>query len=120
MSLATVFGVMDHRPTMGPLRQDAAHTVRAFVWYGDPAAWIAASVCHETPHRQFGFTFPKILRGIFRKRMHPLLFHTTTGRLRDAFRTRLGLHAFGLLHPIWDLPTSVQHTPYINVVECST
>ena len=25
--------------------------------------WIAASVCHNVPHRQFAFIFPKILRG---------------------------------------------------------
>jgi hypothetical protein len=121
---------MDHRPTMGPLRQDAVHTVRAFLRCGDlaagftrfqcpdcghekllaftcksrhfcpachqrrvrqTAAWIAASVCHETPHRQF--TFPKMLRGIFRKRRHLLhiLLQTATECLRDAFRTRLGL-----------------------------
>jgi hypothetical protein len=55
--------------------------------------WIAASVCHDVPHRQFVFTFPKMLRGIFRKRRHllHLLFQTATECLRDAFRTRLGL-----------------------------
>jgi ribosomal protein S27E len=31
------------------------------------AAWIATSVCHEVPHRQFVFTIPRVLRGIFRK-----------------------------------------------------
>jgi hypothetical protein len=56
-------------------------------------AWIADSVCHEVPHRQFVFTIPKVLRGIFRKRRHLLthLFHTATSTLQDAFRTRLGL-----------------------------
>ena len=55
--------------------------------------WIATSVCHEVPHRQFVFTIPKVLRGIFRKRRHLLthLFHTATATLQDAFRTRLGL-----------------------------
>ena len=55
--------------------------------------WIAASVCHDVPHRQFVFTFPKMLRGIFRKRRHllHLLFQTATESLRDAFRARLGL-----------------------------
>jgi hypothetical protein len=38
-------------------------------------AEIAASVCHDIPHRQFVFTFPKMLRGIFRKRRH--LLHPT-------------------------------------------
>ncbi len=123
-----------HRRAMGPLRPDAAATVRAFLRCGDLAAgftrfhcpdcghekllaftcksrhfcpachqrrtrqtggWIAASVCHEVPHRQFVFTFPKMLRGIFRKRRHllHLLFQTATESLRDAFRARLGLPA---------------------------
>ena len=45
------------------------------------------------PHRQFVFTIPKILRGIFRKRRHllHLLFQTATECLRDAFRIRLDL-----------------------------
>jgi hypothetical protein len=30
-------------------------------------AWIAASVCRDVPQRQFFFTIPKMLRGIFRK-----------------------------------------------------
>jgi hypothetical protein len=57
------------------------------------SAWIADSVCHAVPHRQFVFTFPKMLRGIFRKRRHllHLLFQTATECLRDAFRIRLGL-----------------------------
>ena len=78
-------------------------------------AWIADSVCHEVPHRQFVFTIPKALRGIFRKRRHLLthLFHTATATLQDAFRTRLDLpdgrigavaavHTFGdylIFHP---------------------
>ena len=55
--------------------------------------WIAASVCHDVPHRQFVFTFPKMLRAIFRKRRHllHLLFQTATECLRDAFRARLDL-----------------------------
>ena len=55
--------------------------------------WIAASVCHDVPHRQFVFTFPKMLRGIFRKRRRllDLLFQTATECLRDAFRARLDL-----------------------------
>ena len=58
-----------------------------------PGAWIAASVCHKVPHRQFVFTFPKMLRGIFRKRRNllHLLFQTATECLRDAFRARLGM-----------------------------
>jgi hypothetical protein len=53
--------------------------------------WIATSVCREVPHRQFVFTMPRMLRGIFRKRrkLLTILFHTET--LRDAFRARLGL-----------------------------
>jgi hypothetical protein len=77
--------------------------------------WIATGVCHEVPHRQFVFTIPKVLRGIFRKRRHLLthLFHTATETLRDSFRTRLnlpdgklaavaGVHTFGdylIFHP---------------------
>ena len=37
---------------------------------GQAGDWIAASVCHNVPHRQFVFTFPRMLRGIFRKRRH--------------------------------------------------
>ena len=57
------------------------------------ARWIAHHVCLPVPHRQFVFTIPKILRGIFRKRRHLLthLFHTATTCLRDAFRTLLNL-----------------------------
>jgi hypothetical protein len=57
------------------------------------ARWIAHHVCLPVPHRQFVFTIPKILRGIFRKRRHLLthLFHTATTCLRDAFRTVLNL-----------------------------
>ena len=77
--------------------------------------WIATAVCHEVPHRQFVFTIPKVLRGIFRKRRQLLthLFHTATETLRDAFRIRLKLpdgklgaiaavHTFGdylIFHP---------------------
>ena len=32
------------------------------------AAWIATSVCHEVPYRQFVFTIPRVLRGILGKR----------------------------------------------------
>jgi len=57
------------------------------------AHWIAHHVCLPVPHRQFVFTIPKILRGIFRKRRHLLthLFHSATTCLRDAFRTVLNL-----------------------------
>lgn len=77
--------------------------------------WIATAVCHEVPHRQFVFTIPKVLRGIFRKRRQllSLLFHTATESLRDHFRARLDLpegklggiaavHTFGdylIFHP---------------------
>ncbi len=77
--------------------------------------WIATAVCHEVPHRQFVFTIPKTLRGIFRKRRQLLthLFHTATETLRDSFRARLKLpdgklgaiaavHTFGdylIFHP---------------------
>ncbi len=77
--------------------------------------WIADSVCRDVPHRQFVFTMPKVLRGIFRKRRQflSLLFRTAADTLRDAFRIRLGLpdgklgavaaiHTFGdylLFHP---------------------
>ena len=79
------------------------------------ADWIATDVCHEVPHRQFVFTIPKILRGIFRKRrdlLH-LLFKTATDTLQEIFLTRLNLpdgklgaiaavHTFGdylIFHP---------------------
>jgi ribosomal protein S27E len=57
------------------------------------SGWIATCVCHDVPHRQFVFTIPRVLRGIFRKRRHLLthLFHTATATLQDAFRTRLDL-----------------------------
>jgi hypothetical protein len=77
--------------------------------------WIATAVCHAVPHRQFVFTIPKVLRGIFRKRRTELtiLFRTATECLRDHFRTRLNLpegklgaiaavHTFGdylIFHP---------------------
>ena len=77
--------------------------------------WIADAVCHEVPHRQFVFTIPRVLRGIFRKRREllTLLFHTATTTLQEGFRTRLGLphgrigaiaavHTFGdylIFHP---------------------
>ncbi len=77
--------------------------------------WIATAVCHEVPHRQFVFTIPRVLRGIFRKRRKLLihLFHTATATLQDAFRNRLNLpvgklgaiaavHTFGdylIFHP---------------------
>jgi hypothetical protein len=59
--------------------------------------WIATAVCHDVPHRQFVFTIPKVLRGIFRKRRQLLthLFHTAT-----ILRFRAGSfewHAFGEL-----------------------
>ncbi|MGK0185681.1 MAG: hypothetical protein ACI9R3_001459 [Verrucomicrobiales bacterium] len=34
------------------------------------ADWIAESLCKPVPHRQFVFTIPRMLRGIFRKRRH--------------------------------------------------
>ncbi|MCX6873989.1 MAG: hypothetical protein NTW21_09300 [Verrucomicrobia bacterium] len=57
------------------------------------AAWIASCVCHEVPHRQFVFTIPTILRGIFRKRrdLHHLLFKTATDTLLEALRAYLNL-----------------------------
>jgi hypothetical protein len=79
------------------------------------AEWISTHVCHPVPHRQFVFTIPKVLRGIFRKRRRLLthLFQTATDCLRDHFRTRLdlpkgrlaaaaALHTFGdylVFHP---------------------
>ncbi|MGD7653931.1 MAG: IS91 family transposase [Verrucomicrobiales bacterium] len=57
------------------------------------AWWIARELCHPVPHRQFVFTMPRPLRGIFRKRREllGLLFQTATGCLRDWFRARLDL-----------------------------
>ena len=55
--------------------------------------WIAYDVCFNVPHRQFVFTIPKPLRGIFRKRrkLLDLLFHEAIACLQDWFRTRLNL-----------------------------
>jgi hypothetical protein len=55
--------------------------------------WIAYDVCFNLPHRQFVFTMPKPLRGIFRKRrkLLTLLFHEAITSLRDWFRARLAL-----------------------------
>jgi excisionase family DNA binding protein len=68
----------------GACHQRRTHTI---------GEWIVTAVCHEVPHRQFVFTIPRVLRGIFRKRRHllTLLFHTATSTLQDAFRIRLGL-----------------------------
>ncbi len=55
--------------------------------------WIAHTVCFDVPHRQFVFTMPRPLRGIFRKRRKLLfhLFHVAIGSLRDWMRARLDL-----------------------------
>ncbi len=55
--------------------------------------WIAHTLCHEVPHRQFVFTMPRPLRGIFRKRRHllHLLYCAAIECLRDWFRARLKL-----------------------------
>ncbi len=49
------------------------------------ADWISTSVCFDVPHRQFVFTIPKALRGIFRKRrkLLSLLFQVSIDSLRD-------------------------------------
>lgn len=55
--------------------------------------WIAQAVCFDVPHRQFVFTMPRPLRGIFRKRrklLH-LLFKASIECLRDWMRLRLDL-----------------------------
>jgi hypothetical protein len=43
---------MDHRPTMGPLRQDAVHTVRAFLRCGDLAAGFTRFHCPDCGHEK--------------------------------------------------------------------
>ena len=55
--------------------------------------WIARVLCFDVPHRQFVFTMPKPLRGIFRKRRKLLdhLFSTAIESLRDWMRVRLEL-----------------------------
>ena len=55
--------------------------------------WIAHEVCFEVPHRQFVFTMPKPLRGIFRKRRKLLdhVFRVSIECLRDWMRARLDL-----------------------------
>ena len=55
--------------------------------------WIARVLCFDVPHRQFVFTMPKPLRGIFRKRRKLLdhLFTTAIESLRDWMRARLEL-----------------------------
>ena len=54
---------------------------------------IAHEVCFNVPHRQFVFTMPKPLRGIFRKRrkLLSLLFREAITCLRDWMRARLAL-----------------------------
>ncbi len=55
--------------------------------------WIATGVCHEVPHRQFVFTIPKVLRGIFRTRLN-----LPQGKLAAI----AGVHTFGdylIFHP---------------------
>ncbi len=55
--------------------------------------WIARVLCFDVPHRQFVFTMPKPLRGIFRKRRKLLnhLFSTAIDTLQDWMRARLDL-----------------------------
>jgi hypothetical protein len=55
--------------------------------------WIARELCFDVPHRQFVFTMPKPLRGIFRKRRNLLdhLFRVSLDTLRDWMRARLDL-----------------------------
>jgi hypothetical protein len=55
--------------------------------------WIAHTLCNDVPHRQFVFTMPRPLRGIFRKRRHllHLLYRDAIECLRDWFRARLDL-----------------------------
>ena len=55
--------------------------------------WIAHEVCFDVPHRQFVFTMPRPLRGIFRKRRKLLdhLFRVSIECLRDWMRIRLDL-----------------------------
>lgn len=55
--------------------------------------WIGHTLCHDVPYRQFVFTMPRPLRGIFRKRRHllDLLFRTSIETLRDWFHARLDL-----------------------------
>ena len=55
--------------------------------------WIAHTVCFDLPHRQFVFTMPGPLRGIFRKRRKLLhhLFTVAMESLRDWMRIRLDL-----------------------------
>ncbi|MBL9155007.1 MAG: transposase [Verrucomicrobiales bacterium] len=55
--------------------------------------WIARELCFDVPHRQFVFTMPKPLRGIFRKRRKLLdhLFRISLESLRDWMRARLDL-----------------------------
>jgi len=54
--------------------------------------WIARVLCFDVPHRQFVFTMPKPLRGIFRKRRKLLdhLFGTAIDSLEDWMRVRSG------------------------------
>jgi hypothetical protein len=55
--------------------------------------WIAETLCKPVPYRQFVFTIPRMLRGIFRKRRHLLdhLFRSATDSLRDWMRLQLDL-----------------------------
>jgi hypothetical protein len=57
------------------------------------ADWIATGVCFNVPHRQYVFTIPKALRGIFRKRRKLLtvFFHEAIESLREWMQVRLDL-----------------------------
>lgn len=82
--------------------------------------WIATAVCHEVPHRQFVFTIPRVLRGIFRKRRHllTLLFHTAITTLQDAFRIRLGLpHGrIGAIAGVHTFGDYLSYHPHLHVL----
>ncbi|MFT5469568.1 MAG: hypothetical protein ACI8UO_004689 [Verrucomicrobiales bacterium] len=76
-----------------PARPAASASAATSAKSNKPATGFAHDVCFNLPHRQFVFTMPKPLRGIFRKRRHllTLLFQEAIACLRDWFRARLDL-----------------------------
>ena len=58
-----------YRRIHGPLRPCTVEAVEDFQRrVRGTGNWIAENLCKPVPHRQFVFTIPRMLRGIFRKR----------------------------------------------------
>jgi len=79
--------------------------------------------CFEVLHRQFVFTMPKPLRGIFRKRRKLLdhLFSTAIESLRDWMRTRLELPdgQLGAVAAVQTFGDYLNFHPHLHVLAAS-